>query len=419
MRILDEGLTGLSGSALEGPARISALAHHAWLLVRPALELLAERAPRLIPHVLSIGESETREGLRRGSIDVAILEDAAAEPTFETERLVSLGYGVWCGAGHPLFEAADLETDHVLRTQFVVPPEGITDGWPPDIPRAVGVRVSSFQLALELCLDGSYLAVLPDAVMRANRSARVLRRLPVDVGEPRQLYLTYRRPLGEHKLTEVVCQALRDAAAAFAEPWSPDLSAIGGSYERSALAGYRDNPSLFAGRLLGWVRDCARLAKRVSGARATDVELATFARRLHGIAHELHKDLESFHGSAEYQALEPESARCFDATRSAVKGVRDLLEDGDRLYIQAVRNAGCHLMMQGFETDSVAVFGSAIGRMPVDELVRRIGELVSARPPGARLADIASRTSSAIESVAEAVAELAPICEKRLKTAAS
>lgn len=214
MRIIDDGIGSLRGSELQGPARIAALAHHAWLLVRPALELLAERAPGLVPHVLSIDPVEARELLRRGAIDVAVEETAHGDPGFAVERLASLRYGVWCGADHPLFSSEQLELDEVLATPFVAPPEGITDGWPPDVPRAVGIRVSSFQLALELCLDGSYLAMLPDSVRSANRSARPLRRLPVEVGEPRQLYLSYRRPLGEHRLTEVLCEALHDAAAA-------------------------------------------------------------------------------------------------------------------------------------------------------------------------------------------------------------
>lgn len=211
MRILDDGINGLRGSELAGPARIAALAHHAWLIVRPALELLAERAPQLVPHVLSLDPIEARERLRRGAIDVAIEEAAHGAPGFAIERLVSLRYGVFCGADHPMFARDDLELDEVLATPFVVPPEGIGDGWPPDVPREVGIRVSSFQLALELCLDGSYLAMLPESVSGANRSGRSLRRLPVEVGESRQLYLSYRKPLGEHRLTEVVCQAIRDA----------------------------------------------------------------------------------------------------------------------------------------------------------------------------------------------------------------
>lgn len=213
MRILDDGIGELRGSALEGPANIAALAHHAWLVVLPALELLRERAPLVVPSVLSLGGDETRARLRSGAVDVAIEERPLSEPGFEVEQLIALRYGVWCGAAHPHYQRRDLDLDEILDTPFVVPPEDITDGWPPELPRAVGVRVSSFQLALELCLEGSYLAMLPDSVARANRSARPLRRLPVEIGEPRQLYLSYRRPIREHLLTEVVCQALRDAAA--------------------------------------------------------------------------------------------------------------------------------------------------------------------------------------------------------------
>lgn len=213
MRALDEGIGELRGSALEGPATVAALAHHAWLLVLPALDLLRDRAPRLIPSVLSLGLEETRARLRSGAVDVAIEEQAFRDPGFETEPLIALQYGVWCGADHPMFERADLELAEILETPFVAPPEGITDGWPPEMPRVVGVRVSSFQLAFELCLDGSFLSMLPDSVARANRSARPLRRLPVEIGEPRQLYLSYRRAAREHLMTEVVCQALRDAAA--------------------------------------------------------------------------------------------------------------------------------------------------------------------------------------------------------------
>lgn len=216
MRILDEGIAELRGSALEGPATIAALAHHAWLLVLPALELLRDRAPALIPSVLSLDVVEARARLRSGAVDVAIEEQPLADPGFEVEPLIALRYGVWCGAGHPLFDRADLDLDAICETPFVVPPEGITDGWPAQMRRRVGVRVSSFQLALELCLEGSFLAMLPDAVARANRSGRPLRRLPVEIGEPHPLYMSYRRPLRQHRVTEVVCQSLRDAAAALA-----------------------------------------------------------------------------------------------------------------------------------------------------------------------------------------------------------
>lgn len=224
MRVLDDGVSALGGDTLVGQVGIAALAHHAWLLVLPTLEKLRPRYPGLVPQVLSMEPELAREALRRGSVDLCIEELAVPQQGLSIEPLVELGYGIFCGASHPLFELreSELDLEAILEHRFIVPPEGLSDGWPPELERRAGIRVSSFHIALELCFSGSYLAVLPDAVTAVDRSSRRLRRLPVEVGKPRPLYLIGRQPLGKHQLAEIVAAALRrearDLSAVSAQP---------------------------------------------------------------------------------------------------------------------------------------------------------------------------------------------------------
>jgi len=216
MRVIDEGLVTLLGEQLTGPIHVAALAEHAWLFLKPALAVLRHEHPDLVPTVLGASGRDARNGLRTGALDVVIDEQIVEDDALTVQRLTQVGYGVFCGAAHPPFGRDDVSEDEIARHAFVVPADSRADGWPPALPRRIGARVSSLQLALEMLWDGELLAIMPDAIARVDGLRRPLHRLPIDCGPARTLYVATRRSVGEHRRIEVVLEALRHTASRLA-----------------------------------------------------------------------------------------------------------------------------------------------------------------------------------------------------------
>lgn len=212
MRGIDDGIVTLLGDEMRGPITVGALAHHAWIFVTPAITMLHEEHPGLIPAVESVSGEAARDGLNRGVLDVAIGDDFSESEAVLVQPLAELSYGVYCGKGHALFRRREVRASELAEHAFVVPGGPIGDGWPPDTPRRVGARVESFQLALDLVASGQYLAFLPDVVPHVEHWERPLHRLPVERGHSRTVYVATRRAIGEHRRVEAAVAALRETA---------------------------------------------------------------------------------------------------------------------------------------------------------------------------------------------------------------
>lgn len=194
MRLVDDGVGSILAEQRTGVLRIVTPGPFASLYVLPAIQRLREEHPGLVPVVLSGSGSGVNQGLLAGEIDLALIDDPVADEDLEVEKVVDVPYGVYCGPGHPLYEAPTPGRDEILEHGFAGPPGGAYDHFPPEVPRKMNVELGQLQLGVELCASGLSLAVLPDPV--AARQPE-LRKLPFEGIEPAALFAVYRRPLSQ------------------------------------------------------------------------------------------------------------------------------------------------------------------------------------------------------------------------------
>lgn len=216
MRGLDETLENIEERALVGPVRLSARSHHGWIFVRPALRRLRAACPELVPHVYTMASTEALDRLREGSIDVVITERAESASDLAVERLADITYGVYCGPGHPLDRADPVSDAELLEHEFIAPVAGVDDHWPLDLERRVGICVSAFHDAVHLCVEGNYLAMLPDATALEYLGPERLRRVSTELAPRTPVFAVSRCPVSSHPRTDAVLQALREHVAAVA-----------------------------------------------------------------------------------------------------------------------------------------------------------------------------------------------------------
>lgn len=217
MRMLDDGLESITSRTVTGSIRISAPGPFASLWVLPAIARMRAEHPGLVPEVLPMSAELSGAALLAGKLDLALLDDPVPRPHLRVDRLVDVGYGVYCGEGHPLFGREDVTEEDVLAHPFAAPPEGEDDHWPPDVPRQIGVRLSQLQLGVELCAAGACLAVLPNPVATKWTGPGRLTRLPFEGFAPTALYAVYREPLGTTSKTDLALAAVR-AEIGYPEP---------------------------------------------------------------------------------------------------------------------------------------------------------------------------------------------------------
>jgi DNA-binding transcriptional LysR family regulator len=151
--------------------------------VIPALVALKRAHGELTPQHPNHGPPEAATLLVRGLLDVAFwYEDITAEEVV-VERVGHLGASIYCGRGHPLFSARRPALADVLEHAFSVPRIGdsgrVQDGWPPDVPRKIGMRITMLRSNLMVALSGALLTVLPDVTAAPHVAAGELRALPV------------------------------------------------------------------------------------------------------------------------------------------------------------------------------------------------------------------------------------------------
>lgn len=212
MRLLDDGVELVTRQALVGRIRMVAPGPFASLFLLPAISRLQADHPQLVPEILSMSNDEVNDALLAGKIDIGLIDDPLPATELTIEKLTDVSYGVYCGGGHPLFDADNPSEEAVLACAFAAPPEGLDDHWIPDRQRTVGLRLSQLHLGVEICAAGAFLAVLPDPVAAAY--PKPLRRLPVTGLQPAGLYAVYREFLGVKNKTAHVLDALRETIAA-------------------------------------------------------------------------------------------------------------------------------------------------------------------------------------------------------------
>lgn len=202
MRIVHDGLVAVEGSGIRGPVHVSAPGPFAPLFVIPAATAVHEQYPELEAHLHSISSSDVNYALRRGLVDVALLDDPIPDSQLEIHPLAEIRHDVFVASGQPAGSPGDLE--------FVAPvPDesgGTPDAWPLHRPRNIALRVTHMEVAIDAVRTGRYAAALPVLI----GEARGLQPLGVaDELETSTLYLMHRPLLVEGGAIQTVIEAIR------------------------------------------------------------------------------------------------------------------------------------------------------------------------------------------------------------------
>lgn len=210
MRRVDDALSLISEDIYRGPLRVSAPGAFTGLIVLPALEQLGAAHPSIVPHLVQDGPLEVNAKLLDGRLDLALLDDPIFHEQLQAERLVELGYGVYCGPSHPLHDAGPCSLETVSAHPFVAPPEGADDHWPAHLPRKISMAISSLQMGVEVCARGRLVAVLPDLIAQHTRGPDLppLRKL-CPVPQETALYAIRRPALGVHGMVDAALEAIQ------------------------------------------------------------------------------------------------------------------------------------------------------------------------------------------------------------------
>ncbi len=217
--VVDRGIAGSLFSGFAGPLRVASLGVLTDHFVVTTLLELKREYPELIPEHQNLSTAAAATAVARGSVDVAFYYEDLTVEDVQVEHLASTTMSVYCGADHPLFRARKLPLDRVLAHAFSVPQIGDSgralDGWPTDVPRKIGMRITTLRSNLEVCLSGALLCVLPDVTADASVRARKLRRIRAVALEEIPIYVA--RPLGGLRggAADAVVHRVRERVEAF------------------------------------------------------------------------------------------------------------------------------------------------------------------------------------------------------------
>lgn len=194
---LDQGLAALDPAKLPRRLRAASLGLLSEHFVVPALIGLSQAHTDLLPEHLNARPSEALTRLRRFEIDVAFYYEELAADGIDVSRLGLTPKAVFCGSGHPLFPHPHPTLSDVLEYPFSVPQIGDSgapmDGWPSDLSRSIGMRVTLLRSNLQVSLSGRFLTVLPEVTAAPHVDSGELRRLPEPVLEPIAIYVAMRQ----------------------------------------------------------------------------------------------------------------------------------------------------------------------------------------------------------------------------------
>ena len=198
---------------LSGSVHISASGPSVRSFLVPALAKLRDKHPDLVPHLHNCDDRDTARLLSLGELDVVFQTSATAKDGLSIEKLGEISTAIYCGRSHPLFTAPDPVLVHVCDHEFAAPmpnEEGISpDGWPPEKTRRIGLYIDQLQTAVEVCLSGQYLAVLPDETVQDHVPTGALRRIAMKGLAPSPMYAVRRPTFGPTDRAKAVIEAVR------------------------------------------------------------------------------------------------------------------------------------------------------------------------------------------------------------------
>lgn len=214
---VDRGLLALSGDPFAGPLRVASLGVLTEHFVLPALITLQKRHPALVPEHVNLGGVEANVALARGQLDLAFHYEALSAEDLVTERIGDTSMSVYCGRVHPLFAKRKVTRGDVLAQPFSVPQTGDSgramDGWPVEVPRKVGMRVTLLRSNVQVALAGGLLTVLPDVSAQPHLKAKQLRRLPFSPLPKIDVFVSYSASVDRRGSVLALVDAVRASLA--------------------------------------------------------------------------------------------------------------------------------------------------------------------------------------------------------------
>lgn len=181
--VVDAGRSDALADPFVGQLAVASLGVLTEHFVVPAILELKRSHPSLVLEHLNSGALEASADLLRGQADVAFYYEELTIEGISVERIGTTTASVYCGRGHPLFDRKRVSREQLLGHAFSVPQIGdggrVQDGWPSDLPREVGMRVTLLRTNLEVCRSGLLLTVLPDVTAAPHVAVGELRRLGV------------------------------------------------------------------------------------------------------------------------------------------------------------------------------------------------------------------------------------------------
>ncbi len=148
-----------------------------------ALVRLARKHPKLVVRTFAMGPDEVIRKLSDGDLDLGLVTRplSVAEP-LRVVPLVHSPTSVVCGATHPLSDATEITADDLAQHPFVVQQffgePAASDDYPTGAPaRRVGATVEQLPVAIQMVIEGGFLGVFPDVMIRCQLNHAELRKL--------------------------------------------------------------------------------------------------------------------------------------------------------------------------------------------------------------------------------------------------
>src|SRR5262245_10182771 len=118
LRLVDEGLCAVTDLQEHGPLFLAAPEVLSWALLPPLRQIRAKH-PMLVLHLYGQeAASDAGPLLLRGDLDVALVPEPVTNERLQVERLGTVRNGIYCGPGHPLFNARRVSRKTVLEHAF-------------------------------------------------------------------------------------------------------------------------------------------------------------------------------------------------------------------------------------------------------------------------------------------------------------
>ncbi|MEZ4400915.1 MAG: LysR family transcriptional regulator [Kofleriaceae bacterium] len=223
-RAVEAGLSDRADDPLEGTLRVASIGVLTDHVVVPTLIAAKAAHPTIMPEHQVAGPVEANALLGRGLLDLAFYYEELTSDDLAIERLGELGASVYCGRGHPLFTARRVDAAAVARHPFSVPQIGdsgrVQDGWPAELPRTVGMRITTLRSNLQVSLAGVLLTVLPDITAAPHVAAGELRRLTAVTLPPIPVFVARHRRARPRAAAALIIAGARARLVAAATPRS-------------------------------------------------------------------------------------------------------------------------------------------------------------------------------------------------------